>query len=56
MVMSYAYVVSFTGVGMSDAYMLKRMGDQTPPCGIPLLNWRYEVLFLNVVFVLCALM
>ena len=35
MVMSSAHVVSFTGVcgvGMSDVYMLKSMGDRTPPC------------------------
>ena len=38
MVMSSALVVSFTGacgVGVSDVYMLKRVGDRTPPCGTP---------------------
>lgn len=33
-VMSSAYVMSFTvggGVGMSDVYMLKSVGDRTPP-------------------------
>ena len=52
-VMSYAYVVSFTaacGVGMSDVYMLNSVCDITPPCGMPVLNWRCDdVLFLNVV-------
>ena len=55
-VMSSAYVVSFTsayGVGVSDVYTMKSVGERTPPCGIPLLNWRcVEVLFLNVVYVL----
>ena len=40
-VMSSAYVVSFTstcGVGVSDVYMLKSVGDSTPPCGTPFLN------------------
>ena len=59
MVMSSAYVVSFTGacVGMSDVYMLKSLGDKTPPYGTPVLNWRcVDVLFLNVVYVLRPLM
>ena len=60
MVMSSAYVVSFTGacgVGVSDVYMLKSVGDSTPPCGTPFLNWRcVDVLFLNVVYALRALM
>ena len=31
-------------------YMLKSVGDRTPPCGTPYLNWRcVDVLFLNVV-------
>ena len=37
-VMSSALVVSFTGacgVGVSDVYMLKSVGDRTPPCGTP---------------------
>ena len=41
--MSSAYVVSFIGacsVGVSDVYMLKSVGDRTPPCGTPFLNWR----------------
>ena len=33
-------------------YMLKRVGDSTPPCGTPFLNWRVDVLFLNVVYAL----
>ena len=40
-VMSYAYVVSFTGacsVGVSDVYMLMSVGTSTPPCGTPFLN------------------
>ena len=59
-VMSSAYVVSFTGacgVGVSDVYMLKSVGDRTPPCGTPFLNWRcVYVLFLNVVYALRPLM
>lgn len=37
-VMSSAYVTSFTsggGVGMSAVYMLKSVGESTPPCGTP---------------------
>ena len=60
MVMSSAYVVSFTGacdVGGSDVYMLKSVGDRTPPCGTPFLNWRcVDVLFLNGVYALLPLM
>ena len=59
MVMSSAQVVSFTGawgVGVSDVYMLKRVGDSTPPCATPFLNWRcVDVLFLNVAYALRAL-
>ena len=43
MVMSSAYVVRVTGaccVGVSDVYMLNSVGDRTPPCGTPFLNWR----------------
>ena len=44
--------LSFTvacGVGVSDVYMLKSVGDSTLPCGTPFLNWRcVHVLFLNV--------
>ena len=58
--MSSAYVVSFTGacgVGVSDVYMLKSLGDRTPPCGTPFLNWRcVDVLFLNLVYALSPLM
>ena len=60
MVMSSAYVVSFTGVcgvGVSGVYMLKSVGDSTPPCGTSFLNWRcVDVLFLNVVYALRYLM
>ena len=60
MVMSSAYVVSFIGtcgVGVSDVYMLKSVGDRTPPCGTPFLNWRCVFcLFLNVVYALRPLM
>ena len=56
MVMSSLYVVSFAGacgVGVPDVYMLKSVGDSTPPCGPPVLNWRcVDVLFLNVVYAL----
>ena len=63
-VMSSAYVmicVCFGRVGMSEVYnmypvsitrhsMLKSVGERTPPCGTPVLNWRcVDVLFLNVV-------
>ena len=38
-------------------YMLKTVGDNTPPCGTPFLNWRcFDVLFLNVVYALRHLM
>ena len=54
--MSSAYIVSFTGacgVGVSDMYMLKSVGDRTSPCGTPFLNWRcVDVLVLNVVYAL----
>ena len=41
------------GVGVSDVYMLKSVGDRTPPCETPFLNWRcVDVLFLNVVYAL----
>ena len=60
MVMSSAYVVSFTGaygVGGSDVYLLKSVGDSTPPCRTPFLNWRcVDVLFLNVVYAFRPLM
>ena len=42
MVMSSAYVVSFTGacdVGRSDVYMLNSVGDRTSPCETQVLNW-----------------
>ena len=38
-------------------YMLKSVGDGTPPCGILFLNWRWvDVLLLNVVYALRLLM
>ena len=38
-------------------FMLKSVGDRTPPCGTPLLNWPcVEVFFLNVVYTLRPLM
>ena len=40
------YVI-FSGAVMSEVYMLK-MGERTPPCGMPVLNWRVDVVFLNV--------
>ena len=48
MVMSSAYVMSvmllFCGVGMSAVYMLKSVGDRTPPCGTPVFMFlRLEV-------------
>ena len=60
MVMSSAYVVSFTGacgVGVGDVYMLTNVSDRTPPCEILVLNWRcVDVLFMNVVYALRPLM
>ena len=60
MVMSSAYVVNFAGacvVGVSDLFMLKSVGDSTPPCGTPFLNWRcVDLLFLNMVYALRPLM
>ena len=59
-VMSSAYVVSCTesgGSGMSEVYMLKSMGERTPPCGTPDLNCRFvDVWFLNVVYAMRPLM
>ena len=37
-------------------FMLKSVGDITPPCGTPFLNWCVDVLFLNVVYALRPLM
>ena len=58
--MSSAYETSFTGAqgcGMSEVYMLNRVGERTPPCGTPVLNWRcVDVLFLKVVYALRPLM
>ena len=52
--------MSFTGacgVGVSDVYMLKSVGDRTPPCRTSFLKWRcVDVLFLNVVYALQPLM
>ena len=50
LVMSSAYVVSFTGVcgiGVSDVYMLKSVGDSMPPCGTQFLNWRCECVYVD---------
>ena len=59
-VMSSAYVVSCTGSGgrgMSELWMLKSMGERTPPCGTPDLNWRFvDEWFLNVVYAMRPLM
>ena len=44
MVMSSAYVMSCVclgGGGMSEVYMLKNVCERTPPCGTPVLNWRW---------------
>ena len=53
-VMPSAYVVNCTeagGSGRSEVYMLKCMGERTPPCGTPDLNWRFaDEWFLNVVY------
>ena len=38
-------------------YMLKSVGDSTPLCGTPFLNWCcVNVLFLNVVYALRPLL
>ena len=38
-------------------YVLKSVGDRTPPCGTQFLNWCcVDVLFLNVVYALRPLM
>ena len=51
------YFTGACGVGVSDVYMLKSVGDRTPPCGTPFLNGRcVDVLFLNVVYALRPLM
>lgn len=43
-VMSSAYVTSFMfgdcGRGRSEVYMLKSVGESTPPCGTPVLVLR----------------
>ena len=31
-------LMSFTGAGDSDVYMLKIVGERTPPCGTPVSN------------------
>ena len=37
-------------------YMLKSVGDRTPPCRTPFLNWRcVDVVLLNVVYALFAM-
>ena len=41
--MSSAEVISYVclgGLGMSEVYILKSLGETTPPCGMPVLNWR----------------
>ena len=38
-------------------YMLKSVGDSTPPCGTPFLNWRCVAMYLIMVcgmFVWCS--
>ena len=59
-VISSAYVVSCTesgGSGMSEVWMLKSIGERTPPCGNPDLNWRFvDEWFLNVVYAMRPLM
>ena len=59
-VMAAAYKVSYSGAGdcgMSDVYMLKNVGERTPPLGTPVLNRRcVDVYYLNGVNALCPLM
>ena len=53
MVMSSVLLVAV----VSDVYILKSVGDRTPHCGTPFLNWRcVNVSFLNVVYALRHLM
>ena len=58
--MSSAYVMVLTlggGVGKSDMYMLKRVGDSTPPCGTPVLVLRsVDLVLLCSVYCLRPLM
>ena len=56
-VMSSAYVTILMcgdwGVGRSDVYRLKSVGDSTPPCGTPVLVMRcFDVVLLYVVYCL----
>ena len=62
-VMSSAYVVSFTGVygvhgvEVSDVYMLINEGERTPSCETPVFKLHcVDVLFPNVVYALHYLM
>ena len=42
--------VHLEGVGMSEVYMLKSVGETTSLWGTPFLNWRcVDVVFLKVV-------
>ena len=58
-VMSSAYVVICTfggGLGMSEVYMLNRVGESTPPCGTPVLNvLRFDFVLLYSVYACRAL-
>ena len=58
--MSSAYFVGLTGdcsLGLSYAYLLNNVGDRTPPCETPVLNWRcVDLLCLNVAYTLRPLM
>jgi hypothetical protein len=45
------------GVGKSDRYRLKRIGDRTPPCGTPvLMNLFLDWLLLYKVYAVLPLM
>ena len=45
------------GVGRSDVYKLKSVGESTPPCGTPVLVMRcFDVVLLYVVYCLRPLM
>ena len=44
MVMPSAYVMSYSGacgIEISYVYMLNNVGDITPPCETPVLNWGF---------------
>ena len=60
---SYSCVLYSARSGVNSVHavlsvsMLKSMGERTPPCGTPDLNWRFvDEWFLNVVYAMRPLM